>query len=450
MCGIEHVHSFLGPFSRRDMLRLSLAGSVGISFSGWLGSLAWAAADDKNRHRSCILLWMNGGPSQMDTFDLKPGSTNGGLFKETATPVAGLKISEHLPQVATWAKRLAIIRSMTAKEGDHGRATFYVRSGYLPQGPIHYPTLGSIVAKELGRSDAELPNFVSIAPSRALSPAAYTPGFLGAQYAPFIVGERANGAAGADDVLEVEDLHPPEQVSGSTVASRLQLLGSLNQRFLDSHSDAPATSYRAAYERAVDLMQSKLAAAFKLDEEPAALRDAYGRNRFGQGCLLARRLVERGVPFVEVTLGQLGGQAAGWDTHADNFEQVRKLSEVLDPGWATLLKDLDERGLLDSTLIVWMGEFGRTPQINSAGGRDHYPQASTSVLAGGGIRGGQVIGRTSADGTTVEERPVSIPDLVATIVSALGIDPMQQNDSDIGRPIRIVDPAAKPIAEVLA
>src|ERR1043165_3495839 len=143
MC-TEHVHRFLGPFSRRDMLRLSLAGSVGISLSGWLESLAWAAADNKTRRRRCILLWMNGGPSQMDTFDLKPGTTNGGLFKEIETAVPGIKISEHMPQVAGGASRIAIVRSMTAKEGDHGRATFYVRSGYLPQGPIHYPTLGSI------------------------------------------------------------------------------------------------------------------------------------------------------------------------------------------------------------------------------------------------------------------------------------------------------------------
>jgi uncharacterized protein (DUF1501 family) len=181
------------------------------------------------------------------------------------------------------------------------------------------------------------------------------------------------------------------------------------------------------------------------------VRNAYGRTRFGQGCLLARRLVERGVPFVEVTLGQLGGpDAIGWDTHAENFDQVRKLSDTLDAAWSSLMKELQERGLLDTTLVVWMGEFGRTPKINSSAGRDHYPQAFSSVLAGGGIRGGQVVGRTSADGSTVEDRPVVVPDFLATVCQALGIDPMTQNDSNLGRPIRVVDPAAKPITEVLA
>jgi hypothetical protein len=448
MCDLHNLQRFAGPFSRRDMLRLSLTGAVGVSVSGWFEALAHAAADDKNRRRSCILLWMNGGPSQMDTFDLKPGSRNGGLFKDMPTAAAGVNISEHLPQLAQWTKRMAIVRSMTAKEGDHGRATAYVRTGYVPSGPIHYPTLGSLVSKELGRPDAELPNFVSIAPNRALSPAAYSAGFLGAGYAPLIVGERTG--AGKDEAqLEVDDLEPPAEIQPEIVNSRLKLLDALNSGFLKNHPDAPASSYQAAYQRAVELMQSKLAKAFKLEEEPAEVRDAYGRTRFGQGCLLARRLVERGVPFVEVTLSTIDGAGAGWDTHTDNFEGVRKLSGVLDPAWATLMKELDQRGLLDSTLIVWMGEFGRTPQINSNGGRDHYPQAYSSVLAGGGIRGGQVIGKTSDDGMNVTDRPVTVPDLLATVCTALGVDPMQQNDSNLGRPIRVVDPAAKPITEVL-
>jgi hypothetical protein len=450
MQNLNPFERFNGRMSRRDLLRLSLTGAVGVSMSGWLETIARAAIDDKGRQRSCILLWMNGGPSQMDTWDLKPGTRNGGSFKETATNVPGIKISEHLPKLAKWADRMAIVRSITAKEGDHGRATFYVRSGYVPQGPIHFPTLGSLISKELGRPDAQLPNFVSIAPNRVLSPASYTAGYLGSRYSPFIVGERAAAGASAD-ALEVEDLAPPEAITKSTMGSRLKLLDQLNQKFLTDHDDAPASSYKSAYERATDLMQSKLATAFKLDEESSAIRDAYGRNRFGQGCLLARRLVERGVPFVEVTLSGVDAQAAaGWDTHADNFEGVKKLSEVLDPAWATLMNDLNERGLLDSTLVVWMGEFGRTPTINANGGRDHYPQVSSSVLAGGGIHGGQVVGKSSADGTTVEERPVTVPDFLATVCKALGIDPMQQNDSDIGRPIRIVDPAAKPIDEVVA
>jgi uncharacterized protein (DUF1501 family) len=198
-------------------------------------------------------------------------------------------------------------------------------------------------------------------------------------------------------------------------------------------------------------MRSASIKAFDLETEPTRLRDAYGRNPFGQGCLLARRLVERGVPFVEVSLSSVdGNQLLGWDTHAQNFDLVKKLSAVLDAGWSTLMDDLRSRGLLDSTLIVWMGEFGRTPKINPRAGRDHFPGAWTTVLAGGGLKGGQAIGRTSDDGTKVEERPVSVPDLLATVCLALGIDPMTQNVSNVGRPIRIADPAARPLVEALA
>jgi uncharacterized protein (DUF1501 family) len=180
------------------------------------------------------------------------------------------------------------------------------------------------------------------------------------------------------------------------------------------------------------------------------LRDAYGRNPFGQGCLLARRLVERGVPFVEVTLSSVDGRnALGWDTHAQNFDTVKSLCGVLDSGWSTLISDFRSRGLLDDTLIVWMGEFGRTPKINESAGRDHFPNAWSTVLAGGKLRGGRVIGDTGADGGEVRDRPVSVPDFLATIVKSLGLDPMGQNMAENGRPIRLVDPKAKPIAEVL-
>jgi uncharacterized protein (DUF1501 family) len=197
-------------------------------------------------------------------------------------------------------------------------------------------------------------------------------------------------------------------------------------------------------------MRSSAAKAFELDEEPAPLQDAYGRNPFGQGCLLARRLVERGVPFVEVTLSSVDGSMAfAWDTHQQNFDAVEKLSGILDAGWSTLMTDLRSRGLLDRTLIVWMGEFGRTPKINESAGRDHFPNAWSTVLAGGGIRGGQVIGDTGADGEQVKDRPVLVPDLLATVMKGLGIDPMKQNVVDTGRPIRLVDPKANPIEGIL-
>ncbi len=438
--------------SRRDWLRLSAAGVVGWSVSGWIEALAAEAASDPQRKRSIILLWMNGGPSQMDTFDLKPGSANGGPFKEAATRVPGLKISEHLPRIAAHADRLAVVRSMSTKEADHGRATYLMRTGRLPGGPIQYPTLGSFLSKELEREGAELPSFVSIAPFRFFNAGAYGPGFLGPQYAPLIVGDNGGGPqrpgqADYDAALKVRDLDLPADVTGKRAGARVSLLDEMEQEFVASHPDAPAVGHRTAYQRAVTLMRSSAVKAFDLSEEPAKLRDAYGRNLFGQGCLLARRLVERGVPFVEVTLG---GNGPAWDTHQDNFEQVKRLSQTLDPAWGTLMDDLQARGLMDSTLIVWMGEFGRTPKINGNKGRDHWAVSWSTVLAGGGIKGGQAIGRTSADGMAVEDRPVSVADLLATVCRAVGLDPMKQNNSNVGRPIRLAEPNARPITEVIA
>jgi uncharacterized protein (DUF1501 family) len=444
--------------SRRDWLKLSAAGVLGYSLSGWLETLAADTATNPQRRRSCILLWMNGGPSQMDTFDLKPGTANGGPFKEIATAAPGLRISEHLPKIARFGDQLAVIRSMNTKEADHGRATFLMRTGYLPQGPIQYPTFGALASKELGRDDAALPNFVSIGPFRAFSPAAFGPGFLGPQYAPLMVGDGAigrvlvaNGQENTDQALRVQDLDLPREISTAQADARLDLLQGLETEFAANHPGISPQSHQAAYDRAVRLMRTAGSKVFDLSDEPASLRDAYGRNLFGQGCLLARRLVERGVPFVEVTLSQIpNAQVFGWDTHQDNFNAVQRLSNVLDPAWGTLMEDLKARGLLEDTLIVWMGEFGRTPRITPNNGRDHFASAWSTVLAGGGINGGQAFGKTSADGTTVEERPVAVADLMATICLALGIDPMKQNASNVGRPIRIADPGAKPIKEVLS
>jgi len=436
--------------TRRDMLRLSTAGLVGSATWPWLVRAADSAGktEPDDPRRSCILLWMNGGPSQLDTFDMKPGHENGGSFKPIETSVSGIQISEHLPQLAKQAEHLAIIRSMTSKEGDHGRATYLMRNGYLPQPPVRYPTLGSLVAKELGDPAAELPSFVSIAPFRNFNPAAYGPGFLGSQYAPLIVGEsRPTGGDEDDDSLTVADLSPTNKLSEETVGERLEMLNWLNERFVSDHAAPPAIGYRTAYERAAKLMRSQAAKVFDLDEESAEVRAAYGRNRFGQGCLLARRLVERGVPFVEVTLG--GVNSIGWDTHAGNFDGVKELSGLLDPAWATLMKELKDRGLLESTTILWMGEFGRTPKINDNTGRDHFPNAWSAVLAGGGIRGGQVVGSTSADGMTVKDRPVTVPDLLATVLTAVGIDPQKQNVSNVSRPIRLVDPSGTPVEEIV-
>jgi len=322
----------MSRLSRRDLLRLSAAGVVGYSFSGWMQALAADTVGDRQRQRSCILLWMNGGPSQMDTFDLKPGHANGGPYRAIATSAEGVRISEHLPRLARQMHHAAIIRTMSTREGDHGRGTFLQHTGYLPQGPIQYPTLGSLVAREIGNEDAPLPNFVSIVPFRAFNPAAFSSGFLGPQYAPLLVGESANpfnpGNQNMDvaQALRVPDLLAPPDVQTAHFDSRLDLLEQMQSDFARNHPSIAARSHATAYARAVRLMRTEARTAFNLDEEPAALRDSYGRNLFGQSCLLARRLVERGVPFIEVTLNAIPNAPAGWDTHGQNFENVRRLS----------------------------------------------------------------------------------------------------------------------------
>jgi hypothetical protein len=445
----------LPRLTRREWLRLSAAGVAAFSSSGWLELLASDTVNNPQRRRSCILLWMNGGPSQMDTWDLKPGHPNGGTYKEIATRVPGIKISEHLPRLAKQMDRMVLLRSMNTKEGDHGRASYLMRTGYLPQGAIEYPSIGSLVSKELGSDRSDLPSFVSIAPYRFFNASAYGSGFLGPEHAPLIVGDQGfpGGGPGQNDyeqTLKVQDLDLPSEVTLPQAEARVDLLRGIEQEFVGQHPSAVPLSHQTAYARAVRLMRSAASKAFNLDEEPAVLRDAYGRNQFGQGCLLARRLVERGVPFVEVTLGGVNGQTFAWDTHQQNFTVVRQLSELLDAAWGTLMEDLKARGLLDTTLMVWMGEFGRTPKINPQGGRDHFPNAWSTVLAGGGIQGGRVVGKTSPDGMEVSDRPVRVPDFLATVCLALGIDPKKSNTSNVGRPIRIVDKSAQPIKEVVA
>jgi hypothetical protein len=282
-----------------------------------------------------------------------------------------------------------------------------------------------------------LPGFVSVAPGRFVDNAGG--GFLGPRFAPLLIGKQDSGP---DDLI-VPDLKRAEHVEDVQQSERIDLLTSLNAGFKTSPESGVAESLRSATTRALRLMLPEAATAFRLHDEADATRDAYGRTVFGQGCLLARRLVERGVPFVEVTLD-------GWDTHTQNFDRVKGLSTTLDTGFAALLDDLKQRGLLESTIVICQGEFGRTPKINGNMGRDHWPKSWATVLAGGGVRGGQAIGTTSADGTAVEERPLGVPDVIASVCKLLALDPRKQNMSNVGRPIRIADPSAKVIDEVVS
>jgi uncharacterized protein (DUF1501 family) len=431
---MSRLNRHVPQLSRRQVMRLATLGALGASASGWIETLAAATAADPNRRKSCILLWMSGGPSQTDTFDPKPGHANSGPFKPISTAVPGMMLGPHLKQLARQAGDLAIVRSMSTSEGDHGRATYYLRTGYLPQGAIRYPALGALVANEFDDESAELPGFVSISPVRAINAAAFTSGFLGPRCAPLNVGER-NLAGGTDpgtSSLRVEDLDVPRGVGRSRSDERLELLQTLGNDFLAVRPGIPSFSHQSAYRRAVKMMRSSAAKAFDLDEEPAALQDAYGRNPFGQGCLLARRLVERGVRFVQVYCGA----GSKWDSHSDIEGTHAKTCRAMDQPVAGLLKDLRRRGLLEETLVVWGGEFGRTPMSEKGNGRDHNPYGFTMWMAGGGVKPGIVVGKTDDLGLHAIEDRLHVHDIHATILHALGADHTKLIYRHQGRPER--------------
>jgi uncharacterized protein (DUF1501 family) len=381
---------------------------------------------------------------------MKPGHANGGEFKEVSTSVPGLRFSQHLEKLARHADQVAVVRSLSTKEGDHARGTQLVRTGRPPMGDVAYPSIACALAKQL-ENPGTLPNYVSVAPQQEINPAAFAPGFLGAAWAPAIVGSNAAAvppnaqappAKPAD--LKLSDLELPDGISASRATRRRELWEQFETDYLKDKNSNAFASHRKLYEKAAELMRPEVRTAFDLSQEKDDVRQRYGNGVFGQGCLLARRLVERGVPFVEVSLGR----GLGWDTHQDNFRQVKRLSEELDAGWATLMSELKERGLLESTTILWISEFGRTPQINPNAGRDHFPAAWSCVFAGGGIKGGQAYGRTSADGTTVEQNQVGIGDVLATLCAALGVPPDDENLTPTNRPIKLTE--GTPIRDLLA
>ncbi|MGB7342973.1 MAG: DUF1501 domain-containing protein [Pirellulaceae bacterium] len=443
-------------FSRRRFQQLLAAGmGVGLGTggaSGWFSNLARAAANHPERKRHCILLWMSGGPAQTDTFDMKPNHENGGEFSEIQTKVPGLRFSEHLPKLASMSDRLAVIRGMSTKEGDHGRGTYLMRTGQKPMGPERFPSLGASMANQLQQPNQTLPSNVSIGSFRALNQEAFGPGFLGPKFGPLFVGASDVPGSMSNDGegfprLEVQSMKRQADITDERMKNRLELWSKLQSGFVATRTGGAAASHQEVYEGALRLMNSDDAKAFDLSQESKEVREAYGANVFGQGCLLARRLVQQGVPFVEVSLGT-GSTSIGWDTHSNNFSAVKDLSTILDNGWSMLMKDLADCGLLESTTIIWMGEFGRTPKINSTGGRDHFPQAWSTVLAGGGIAGGQAYGKTSEDGTSVVDGKVGVQELMATLIQALGLPSDASNQSPSGRPIPLSDGSA--IRELLA
>lgn len=413
----SHVRIRPGRIERRDFLRSTVLAGLGLGAAGLTKAIKASAEELRQRGMACILLWMQGGPSQFETFDPKPGHANGGPTRAIATNVGDIEIAENLPEVAKVMDKLCVLRSLTSKEGSHPRATYLLHTGYLPTANIKYPTLGSIVSHELGDVNLDLPSFVRIGDG-GLGDSA---GFLGTKYAPLLIP-----APGA----RPENTTVPGGID--RYQRRLKLLGKLQSNYAAKGGRDIVADHRTLYDRASKMILSPTMEAFDFTKEPQEMKEMYGSTRFAQGCLLARRLVETGVTFVEVVAGN-------WDTHAENFDRSKELCGQIDRPYAALLRDLEARGMLDRTLVIWMGEFGRTPKINGATGRDHYPRAFCGALAGGGVKGGQVIGRTDAGGEEVADRPIGVNDLFRTICHSLKIDADKENHSNVGRPIRIVD-----------
>ncbi|HZZ70654.1 MAG TPA: DUF1501 domain-containing protein [Pirellulales bacterium] len=411
--------------SRRDWLRTISAGAVAAGTLSFTDLLSVHAGDLRKQGKSVILLWMQGGPSQFETFSPKPGHANGGETKAISTAVSGIEIAESYPNLAKQMQDVAIIRSMTSKEGSHPRATFLLHTGYLPTATVKFPSLGAIAAHELAEKACELPSFVRIGGRSGTGGGG---GFYGSEFDPFVVAQAGS---------------MPTNVQPTTGTDRyrrrLDLLSRLESDYARTAPQEVA-DHQKLYSKASKMILSSQMKTFDLSTETDLMREAYGKTPFGLGCLLARRLVESGVTCVEVNLGN-------WDTHDDNFNRTKTLAGQLDQPFARLIADLKQRGLLDSTLIVWMGEFGRTPNINARGGRDHFPRAFNVALAGGGIKGGQVIGDTDKGGTEVAHRPVTVADLFQTFCKGLQINPAKETMSTVGRPIKIVD-GGKPVQEL--
>lgn len=406
---------------RRDFLKQSATIGLAASALNWTEVIAAHADELRRRGMACILLWMQGAPSQFETWTPLAGHANGGETKAIPTSVAGIQIAENLPHIAKSMNEVALIRSVTSKEGNHQRATYLLHHGYLPVGGVKHPTLGANVAHEIGNAASELPSFVQIG---GRLPNSGGGGLLGIDYDPLILQSAQR---------------PPANTTPSAgpdrYARRLRLLESMEDDFAAAGGAKVVVDQQKLIRRAADMIHSPKMEAFDLDREPAELRQAYGSGEFASGCIMARRLVERGVTFVEVW-------SKGWDTHFDNFARTRDLCGQIDQPTAQLIADLKQRGMLDRTLVIWMGEFGRTPKINPRAGRDHYPKAFSVALAGGGVRGGQVIGHVDASGADVKDRPVLVTDLFQSIYHALGIDPDVERVASNGRPIKIVDGGA--------
>jgi len=431
--------------SRRDCLQLGL----GTFFGGGLVAslrargLAAEAVNTPSKAKGCILVWQDGGPSHYESFDPKPNAPAEirGSFTPIATRLPGVQFSEHMTKLAGVLDKFSVVRSIRHNQGNHGAGNHYMMTGAPPRVPVgcgafvsFHPSIGSVVSHERG-APAGLPAYFST-PSMSRSGGA---NFLGARHAPFVVGGDPNSVG-----FRVRDVALPETLTGDRFLHRCEIRAEVDtfRKELDKTAADPAVSLDEHYQQAYDLMNSKEAqAAFDIAKEPDATRDKFGRNPFGQRCLLARRLVEAGVPFITVYDG-------GWDDHVGLFESYKKKMPTWDSSMAALISDLHDRGMLESTLVIALGEFGRTPQVNKNSGRDHWSNAMSVLFAGGGTPGGQIIGATDKKGYAAVQRVLSPENFVSTIYTKLGIDPGKILYTPQGRPTHIVSDHT-PIRELM-
>lgn len=422
---------FRSRISRRHFLGHLSATALGVPAAQFFSALRANAAAVRKNHRSCIVLWMSGGPSHLDIWDLKPESEkHGGPFRPIETSARGVKICEHMPKTARQMHHLSVVRTLDSKEGNHDRGAYLMHTGYVPNPTVVHPSWGSVCAYELGEQtkDLDLPHCV------AINEPGVGAGFLGMSFSPFVV---------RNPHAPIANMRLPGDVDPLRFQRRLAMLSSVENDFIAQRKSQMAVDHKAVYSKTIRMMNNpRTQDVFNLATEPAEVREAYGKGSFGSGCLLARRLVEQGVSYVEVSLG-------GWDTHSNNFDTLSKrLLPELDQGMGTLVADLAQRGLLDTTLVVWMGEFGRTPRINQNAGRDHWPRSWSVVLGGGGLKGGQTVGTTDKDGVDIVDRPVGVMDLIATMTKAMTFSVETQYTTPRGRPYKVVD-GGQPMKELV-
>ena len=412
--------------SRRSLLKGSLATAAGASVMNWGGLFnSDAMANEvKKGSKRCILIWLNGGCSQFETFDMKVGRPSGGLFREISTNVPGTRVCELLPKISQRMDKLTVIRSMRTSQIDHPGGIYLMHTGWSETASTRFPEIGAVIAKYCGNADSALPNFIKVSSNRSAGA-----GILGPKYEPFHLG--------VDGDLPT---FSTSSLSSELEARRHSLRDFVETQYAENHHAEPVQMHREAYDRARRL--EAVRSTFELDSEWEKYRDMYGNSKIGRRMMIAARLVEAGVPFVEV------GQS-GYDTHADNFEGHKALLPPMEHAWAALLDDLEQRGLLQDTLVVWMGEIGRTPSINNRSGRDHYVRSWTTALAGCGVKGGLVYGESDKDGLDVVSNKVTEGDFFATIYTALGIDPTTENFSGV-RPIPLAQFGHQVVKDILA